>query len=111
MQWMFAAMQVFMAKETVAKMSWMSYGSELYKDLGSSVPKAYGGSGPNLDAGGQSQTPRYIGQGAGDDTSTTTRAAPAPAPLSTGSGTAPAGSAPISNTKLVETEAPEIKYS
>lgn len=57
MQWMFAAMQLFMAKETVAKMKWMSYGSELHKDLGSDVPKPYGGTGPDLVAAGR--TPKY----------------------------------------------------
>ncbi|GAB7349863.1 hypothetical protein MBLNU459_g0561t1 [Dothideomycetes sp. NU459] len=59
MQWMFGAMQMFMAKETVAKMKWMSYGTELHKDLGSSVPKEYGGSGPELAASGK--TPKGTG--------------------------------------------------
>lgn len=54
MQWMFGAMQIFMAKETVAKMKWMSYGTELHKDLGSSVPKAYGGKGADLATAGRS---------------------------------------------------------
>lgn len=48
MQWMFAAMQMFMAKETLAKMKWMSYGKELHKDLGPNVPTPYGGSGADL---------------------------------------------------------------
>ena len=48
MQWMFGAMKLFVAKGTIAKMQWMSYGSELHKDLGPNVPKAYGGSGPEL---------------------------------------------------------------
>lgn len=59
MQWMFGAMQMFMAKETVAKMQWMSYGSELHKYLGSSVSKAYGGSGSALQGSGE--TPKYSG--------------------------------------------------
>jgi len=50
-------MQVFMAKETVAKMQWMSYGEELHKYLGPGVPKAYGGSGPELQ--GTAATPKY----------------------------------------------------
>lgn len=54
MQWMFGAMQMFMAKDTIAKMKWMSYGTELYKDLGTSVPKAYGGSGVELASSGLS---------------------------------------------------------
>lgn len=59
MQWMFGAMQIFMAKETIAKMQWMSNGPELRKHLGSSVPKEYGGSGPSLAETGI--TPRYGG--------------------------------------------------
>jgi len=57
MQWMFSAMSMFMAKETIAKMKWMSYGTELYRDLGSSVPKSYGGNGPELNQNGL--TPKY----------------------------------------------------
>jgi hypothetical protein len=57
MQWMFAAMQVFMAKETVAKMQWMSYGDELHRYLGSQVAPEYGGHGPLLKDG--SVTPAY----------------------------------------------------
>jgi hypothetical protein len=64
MQWMFGAMQVFMAKETVAKMQWMSYGEELHKYLGDGVSKAYGGKGPELEA--NSVTPLYEQQGFGD---------------------------------------------
>lgn len=63
MQWMFGAMQMFMAKETVAKMKWMSYGTELYRDLGTSVPKAYGGSGAELASSGISP------KGTGEDKS------------------------------------------
>ncbi|KAK4964174.1 Phosphatidylinositol transfer protein sfh5 [Elasticomyces elasticus] len=43
MQWMFTAMRPLMPKATVEKMVVVSYGTELYKYLGSSVPKAYGG--------------------------------------------------------------------
>ena len=57
MQWMFGAMQVFMSKDTIAKMKWMSYGSELHKDLGPSVPKVYGGSGADLSS--LAETPQY----------------------------------------------------
>lgn len=64
MQWMFGAMQVFMAKETVAKMQWMSYGEELHKYLGEGVAKAYGGSGPELEE--NSVTPLYEQPGSGD---------------------------------------------
>jgi len=64
MQWMFGAMQVFMAKETVAKMQWMSYGEELHKYLGDGVGKAYGGNGPELEE--NSVTPSYEQQASGD---------------------------------------------
>ncbi|CAD0108278.1 unnamed protein product [Aureobasidium uvarum] len=64
MQWMFGAMQVFMAKETVAKMQWMSYGEELHKYVGEDVAKEYGGQGPGLEEVGV--TPRYEQQGAGE---------------------------------------------
>ncbi|KAG8631975.1 hypothetical protein KVT40_001115 [Elsinoe batatas] len=57
MQWMMAAMKVFMAKETVAKMQWTSYGNQLYLDLGKDVPKVYGGSGPDLE--GHAIIPKY----------------------------------------------------
>ncbi|KEQ64251.1 CRAL/TRIO domain-containing protein [Aureobasidium melanogenum CBS 110374] len=57
MQWMFGAMQVFMAKETIQKMQWMSYGEELHKYLGTDVGKEYGGQGPELEAVGV--TPLY----------------------------------------------------
>lgn len=50
-------MALFMAKETMAKMLWMSYGTELYRHLGQGVPKAYGGTGPDLE--GSSETPKY----------------------------------------------------
>ncbi|CAD0100701.1 unnamed protein product [Aureobasidium mustum] len=64
MQWMFGAMQVFMAKETVAKMQWMSYGEELHKYLGSDVSKQYGGQGPELEVVGV--TPLYEQQASED---------------------------------------------
>ncbi|PNS15909.1 Phosphatidylinositol transfer protein SFH5 [Sphaceloma murrayae] len=76
MQWMFAAMKMVMAKETVAKMQWTSYGNQLYMDLGPSVPKAYGGSGPDLTA--VAETPKYdmpTSLGAAEATKTETPAA------------------------------------
>ncbi|KAF2147764.1 CRAL/TRIO domain-containing protein [Myriangium duriaei CBS 260.36] len=76
MQWMFAAMQIFMAKETVAKMKWMSYGTELHKDLGSDVPKAYGGSGAELVT--SSRTPKYDGPSATQAPEATKTEQPAP---------------------------------
>jgi len=53
-----------MAKETVAKMQWMSYGEELHKYLGDGVGKAYGGNGPELEE--NSVTPSYEQQASGD---------------------------------------------
>ncbi|KAI4730686.1 phosphatidylinositol transfer protein SFH5 [Aureobasidium sp. EXF-10728] len=65
MQWMFGAMQVFMAKETVQKMLWMSYGEELHKYVGDGVAKEYGGKGLGLSEVGVS--PRYEKHGVDDD--------------------------------------------
>lgn len=59
MQWMFGAMKMFMAKETVEKMCWLSYGSELHGYLGEGVPGEYGGKGPGLKEVGV--TPDYGG--------------------------------------------------
>lgn len=56
MQWMMTAMKMVLPAETVAKMKWMSYGSELYKDLGRGVARVYGGEGPDLEEG---ITPKY----------------------------------------------------
>jgi len=85
MQWMFGIMTVFMAKETVAKMQWMSYGSELHKSLGSSVPKVYGGTGPDLkDSGLAPKTGDATTTTAATKTSfaaTATSAAPAAEPV------------------------------
>lgn len=111
MQWMFPVMKLFMAKDTIAKMEWMSYGSELHKHLGNSVPKGYGGSGPELSV--SSETPKYDGAGLNTATKAGEPAAviataPAPAPASVpatteiaASETAPAPAAADS--------APEIK--
>jgi len=56
MHWMMGAMRLVLPAQTVEKMKWMSYGSELYKDLGKGVAKVYGGDGPDLEEG---LTPRY----------------------------------------------------
>jgi len=48
MGWMFAAMKVFLAKETVAKFQVLSYGSYVAAELGEGVPKEYGGKGASL---------------------------------------------------------------
>ena len=56
MQWMMGVMRMVLPAQTVEKMKWMSYGSELYKDLGKGVAKVYGGEGPDLESG---MTPKY----------------------------------------------------
>ncbi|KXT05542.1 hypothetical protein AC578_3688 [Pseudocercospora eumusae] len=48
MQWMMSAMKALLSKDSIQSMTWMTYGSELYKYLGKEVPKEYGGSGPAL---------------------------------------------------------------
>lgn len=52
-------MKALMSKETIQKMTWMTYGSELYSNLGSSIPKEYGGSGAPLDE--VARKPKYDG--------------------------------------------------
>lgn len=107
MQWMFAAMQIFMAKETIAKMQWMSYGTELHKYLGPSVPAAYGGSGSDLTS--SSITPKYDGVAAGS--SSTATATPAPTATTTeapveGTVPAPAFSSVAGNDGVADPPAP-----
>lgn len=48
MQWMMGAMKMLMSADSVRKMTWMTYGSELHAYLGDAVPKEYGGTGPSL---------------------------------------------------------------
>ncbi|ORY14820.1 CRAL-TRIO domain-containing protein [Clohesyomyces aquaticus] len=43
MGWLFAAMKLFVAKETVKKFTVLSYGADLAGELGKGVPKEYGG--------------------------------------------------------------------
>lgn len=57
MQWMMGAMKALMSKDSIQTMTWMTYGSELYKYLGSGVPKEYGGSGEPLAE--HALTPHY----------------------------------------------------
>ena len=61
MQWMMGAMKALMSKDTIQKMTWMTYGSTLVQYLGDGVPKEYGGSGRDLD--GSALTVKY-GDGA-----------------------------------------------
>lgn len=45
-------MKAVTSKDTIQKMTWMTYGSELHKNLGDAVPKEYGGSGKSLEDSG-----------------------------------------------------------
>ena len=53
MGWIYAAMKVFVNKETQKKFSMLSYGNQLAKELGPGVPVEYGGKGPELASAGQ----------------------------------------------------------
>jgi len=59
MQWMMGAMKALMSKDSVQKMTWLTWGSELHKYLGSDLPREYGGTGTSLAKG--ATTPRYSG--------------------------------------------------
>jgi phosphatidylinositol transfer protein SFH5 len=48
MQWMMGAMKALMSKDSIQKMTWMTYGNTLNQYLGDDVPKEYGGSGAPL---------------------------------------------------------------
>jgi len=64
MQWMMGAMKMLMSKDTIQKMTWMTYGNQLCQYLGEGVAKEYGGSGPSLQESGL--TVRYEGEQAAD---------------------------------------------
>lgn len=53
MGWLFAAMKLFVAKETVKKFTVLSYGNQLADELGSGVPKEYGGDNGSLEEVGE----------------------------------------------------------
>ncbi|KAI9805513.1 MAG: hypothetical protein M1825_000764 [Sarcosagium campestre] len=53
MGWVYAGMKVFMAKDTARKLSMLSYGEQLVRELGPGVPVEYGGKGPSLVDGGE----------------------------------------------------------
>ena len=57
MQWMMGAMKMLMSKDSIQKMTWMTYGSNLKDYLGTDIPKEYGGSGPPLTE--SAQTVKY----------------------------------------------------
>lgn len=70
MQWMMGAMKMLMSKDTIQKMTWLTYGNQLAQYVGSDVPKEYGGTGEDLKA--KAITPKYDNEA----TKTTTSAAP-----------------------------------
>nr|POE78641.1 phosphatidylinositol transfer protein sfh5 [Quercus suber] len=53
MQWMMGAMKAFMSKDSIQKMTWMTYGTDLHKYLGEGVAKEYGGTGRRLKETGK----------------------------------------------------------
>ncbi|KAK6395631.1 hypothetical protein LTR65_010649 [Meristemomyces frigidus] len=48
MQWMMGTMKMLMSKDSIQKMTWMTYGDQLHQYLGEGIPKEYGGTGPSL---------------------------------------------------------------
>jgi hypothetical protein len=48
MGWLYTAMKVFVAKETMKKFTVLSYGNQLATELGPSTPKEYGGTADEL---------------------------------------------------------------
>lgn len=50
-------MKMLLSKDSIQTMTWMTYGSELHKYLGSELPKEYGGTGGPLTE--HAITPKY----------------------------------------------------
>jgi phosphatidylinositol transfer protein SFH5 len=57
MQWMMGAMKALMSKDSIQKMTWLTYGNQLHTYIGEDVPKEYGGIGVPLQE--RSTTPKY----------------------------------------------------
>lgn len=57
MQWMMGAMKMLMSKDSIQKMTWLTYGNQLAQYVGNDIPKEYGGSGEDLKA--KAITPKY----------------------------------------------------
>jgi hypothetical protein len=53
MGWLFSAMKLLVAKETLAKLHVLSYGNQLGGELGKGVPKSYGGDAGELEEIGE----------------------------------------------------------
>ena len=92
MQWMMGAMKALLSKDSIQSMTWMTYGSELHKYLGTDIPKEYGGTGAPLAE--TAITPKYGNE-------EVTKGTPVVAPPAAGSAELPA------EEKKVETAAVE----
>lgn len=57
MQWMMAAMKSLMSKDSIQKMTWLTYGNTLNTYLSDDIPKEYGGTGAPLQ--NRALTPKY----------------------------------------------------
>ena len=53
MGWLYNAMKLIVAKETVKKMTVLSYGNQLASELGQSIPAEYGGTTASLKEVGE----------------------------------------------------------
>ena len=59
MQWMMGAIKALMSKDSIQKMTWLTYGNQLSSYIGDDIPKEYGGSSASLQDKGL--TPKYEG--------------------------------------------------
>lgn len=100
MQWMMGAMKALMSKDTIQKMTWMTYGNQLVQYLGEEVPKEYGGSGPSLE--GSAETVKY-------DDAAPTKSVEAPTGTGTAAAAEPEKVAEPEKATAETTGAPEIK--
>ncbi|KAF2488006.1 CRAL-TRIO domain-containing protein [Neohortaea acidophila] len=57
MQWMMGAMKMLLSKDSIQKMTWLTYGNQLASYVGGDVPKEYGGTGQGLKE--KALTPTY----------------------------------------------------
>jgi len=53
MGWLYTAIKLVLPRETVKKFTVMSYGNQLFKELGLGVPEIYGGKGSSLEEMGE----------------------------------------------------------
>jgi hypothetical protein len=53
MGWLYNAMKLIVAKETVKKMTVLSYGNQLASELGQGIPSEYGGTSASLKEVGE----------------------------------------------------------